>query len=63
MFDVRWYLYHFFGRYYMSLLLVTSLPSGAFRDSTMLSAVSDRVFEDWGGTRKKLRFDVVSMLS
>ena len=52
-----------FGNYYMSLLLETSLPSGDFRDSTMLVAVSDSIFEDWGGTRKKLRFDVVSMFS
>ena len=47
----------------MSLILVTSLPSGDFRDSTMLVAVSDSIFEDWRGTWKKLRFDVVSMFS
>ena len=52
-----------FGNYYMSLLLETSLPSGDFRDSTMLAAVSDSIFEDCGGIRKKLRFDVVSIFS
>ena len=53
----------FVCRYHMSLILVTSLPSGDFRDSTMLVAVSDSIFEDWRGTWKKLRFDVVSMFS
>ena len=52
-----------FVRRQMSSLSIPPLPSDVFRDRAMESAVSDIMFDDWGGTRKKEKLEGVSCLS
>ena len=47
----------------MSLLSMPPRPSDDLRDKAMESAVSDIIFDDCGGTRKKEKFEGVSWRS
>ena len=52
-----------FVRRFMSSLSMPPLPSDNFNDSAMESAVLETVAPDSGGTRNKLKFDGVPIVS
>ena len=43
----------------MSSLSIPPRPSEDLRERAMVSAVSDIWFDDWGGTRKRLKLEGV----